>query len=90
MVVTAVEGLTLIDLAVSFERALLAQNKSPRPVKSYMEVVMQFARFLEASEVPGQVGLVGREHFESDLADVLSKWKPATLANRYRSLQQFF
>jgi len=77
-------------LAPSFRRALLAANKAPRTIDSYQEAVTLFARFLEATGMPMQVEAIRREHVEAFLADILERFKPATAANKYRSLQQFF
>ena len=77
-------------LAPSFRRALLAANKAPRTIDSYMEAVTLFARFLEATGMPMQVQGIRREHVESFLADILERFKPATAASKYRSLQQLF
>jgi len=77
-------------LARSFNRSLLAQNKSPRTIQSYGEAVRLFGEFLAAQGMPTNVADIHREHVESFLADVLAHWKPTTAANRYRSLQQFF
>ena len=80
----------VVNLAPSFRRALLAANKAPRTIDSYMEAVRLFARFLEARGMPLQVGAIRREHVEAFLADILERFKPATAANKFRSLQQFF
>ncbi len=40
--------------------------------------------------MPLQVGAIRREHVEAFLADILERFKPATAANKFRSLQQFF
>lgn len=77
-------------LAPSFRRALRAANKAPRTIDSYMEAVTLFARFLEATGMPMQVQAIHREHVEGFLADILERFKPATAASKYRSLQQFF
>jgi site-specific recombinase XerD len=77
-------------LAPSFRRALLAANKAPRTIDSYMEAVTLFDRFLEATGMPMQVQAIHREHVEGFLADILKRFKPATAASKYRSLQQFF
>jgi hypothetical protein len=36
------------------------------------------------------VGAIHREHLEAFIEDQLVRPKPASVANRYRSLQQFF
>jgi site-specific recombinase XerD len=77
-------------LARSFERSLLAANRSPRTVQSYLEAVRLFGEYLTAQGMPTNCNDIHREHVESFMADLLEKWKPATAANRYRSLQAFF
>jgi site-specific recombinase XerD len=78
----------LPDLARSFERHLRAENKSDRTVETYLEAV----RLLKAFLAPRGVGLAeaDRAQIEAFLADLLARWKPATAANRYRSLKVFY
>ncbi len=40
--------------------------------------------------MPLKVADLSREHVKSFIAHLLDNWKPATAANRFRSLQQFF
>jgi site-specific recombinase XerD len=40
--------------------------------------------------MPTNCGAIWREHIETFTAELLAKYKPATAANRYRSLQAFF
>jgi site-specific recombinase XerD len=75
----------------SFERHLKPKNLSPRTIKTYMEACNLFARFLEDRAMPRLVANVKREHVEAWLADMLDRGQtPATAANRYRSISQFF
>ena len=78
----------LPDLARSFERHLRAENKSDRTIETYLEAV----RLLKGFLAPRGVSLVeaDRTHIEAFLADLLARWKPATAANRYRSLKVFY
>ncbi len=78
----------LPDLARSFERHLRAENKSERTVETYLEAV----QLLQAYLAQGGVGLAeaDRAHIEAFLANLLARWKPATAANRYRSLKVFY
>jgi site-specific recombinase XerD len=78
----------LPDLARSFERHLRAENKSDRTVETYLEAV----RLLESFLARRSLGLAeaDRSHIEAFLADLLARWKPATAANRYRSLKVFY
>jgi site-specific recombinase XerD len=78
----------LPDLTRSFERHLRAENKSDRTVETYLEAV----RLLQAYLARRGVGLAeaDRTQIEAFLADLLARWKPATAANRYRSLKVFY
>ena len=80
------------DLAVnveSFARHLRAKNLSPRIQQTYHESVMQFASFLASKGMPQELVNIRREHVESFIEDLLTKWKPATANNRFRGLQSF-
>ena len=81
---------TVDNLSASYLRGLQAQNKSPKTVKTYLESLDLLQRFLVAQGMPQQVASIRREHVESFINDVLSRWKPATANNRYRGIQQFF
>ncbi len=75
----------------SFLRHLAAENKSPSTLLTYGLAVQQFADFLRAAGMPTEVDAVTREHVEAFLIDLQQRgWKPSSVANRYRSLQQFF
>lgn len=76
--------------AASFARHLRAGNKSPRTIKSYLDAVARLDTFLAERGMPRQVAALHREHVESFIEDQLTRLRPATAANRYRSLQQFF
>jgi site-specific recombinase XerD len=76
--------------ARSFARHLRAENKSPATITSYMAAVNDFDRFLEATGMPRRLAAIRREHIEAYIESLLGRLKPASAANRYRSLQQFF
>ena len=76
--------------ARGFELSLVAGNKRPNTIKSYLEAVEQLDAFLRAHGTPHDVENIRREHVESFQADQLARLKPASATNRYRSLQQFF
>ncbi|MGD0115924.1 MAG: tyrosine-type recombinase/integrase [Dehalococcoidia bacterium] len=81
------------DIAVnaqSFTRALRAANLSPRTVHSYGEAVDLLGRFLADRGMPVYVASITREHVETFISNLLESHRPATAANRFRSLQQFF
>jgi site-specific recombinase XerD len=87
---TAVSVPTMEVLVASFRRHLKATNAAPRTIQSYLEAVEQFQDFLIQRGMPTDTAAIAREHVESYLEDVLSKWKPTTALARYKSLQAFF
>lgn len=73
-----------------FARHLRAGNRSPATITSYMAAIRHFDTFLAGAGMPRAVGVIRREHVEAFIEDQLARLKPASAANRYRSLQQFF
>ena len=78
------------DLIPSWERSLRAANKAPRTRQGYAEAARQFAAFAEANGMPLEAARLRREHVERFIDHLVQTYKPATAANRFRSLQQFF
>src|SRR5688572_10855778 len=78
------------QLAQSFRRSLLAENKAPRTVETYAEAIRLFGDFLATNGMPTVPRHIKREHVEAFIAELLTRAKPATASNRYRALQQFF
>jgi site-specific recombinase XerD len=76
--------------AASFARHLRAGNKAPATIKGYLDAVALLDAFLAERAMPRSVAALHREHVEAFVADQLARLKPASAANRYRSLQQFF
>ena len=66
--------------------SLRARNKSPRTIQSYEESALQLIRHAGATSVDE----LHRRAIEGYLADIAGRFKPATVAVRFRSLQQFF
>lgn len=81
---------TLADLLVSFERHLRAENKSERTIDGYLRAGRQFAAWLQAKGLPTDVAEISPDHVREYLGEQLRRWKPATAAHNYRSLQQVF
>ena len=81
---------TVRDFAPSFERHLLAGNRRPRTLQTYLYAVSEFADFLERQGMPAAVAHLRREHVEAYIADLLTRVKPATASIRFRALQQFW
>ena len=77
-------------LAKSFQRSLVAANKSPNTVKAYTEAVRLFGEFLTAKGMPTAVESITREHVEEFLTDQLRRWRPATAAARHKGLRVYF
>ncbi len=80
----------LADLIPSWERSLYAANKAPRTRQGYGEAGRQLNAFLEANAMPTEVAKLRREHVEHFIDHLVQSYKPATAANRFRSLQQLF
>ncbi len=74
----------------SFGRHLRAGNRSPMTITTYAKAVRQLDAFLADRGMPRTVAAIRREHVEAFIADLLGRRRPATAANRYRSVQQFF
>ena len=77
-------------LAKSFERSLLAANRSPATIRIYSISVQQLGTFLERRGMPLVVASITREHVEEFISDVLRRNKPASAETRYRGVQAFF
>ena len=79
---------SVADLVHSFELHRRAENKAVRTIETYLDALQLAARFLEARGV--ELEQARREDIEAFIADQLDRWKPATAANRYRSLRVFY
>lgn len=77
-------------LLPSFQRHLRAENRAERTVQSYTEATEQFVRHLKDQGRPSAVDELTKGDCEGFVADLLARWTPATAANRFRGLQQFF
>jgi site-specific recombinase XerD len=78
-------------LRESFLRHLAAENRSPSTRITYGAAVDLLATFLDGTGEPLELATIRRADIEAFLIDLRDRGqRPATLANRYRSLQQFF
>jgi site-specific recombinase XerC len=75
----------LASLLRQWSRSLRARNRSPRTVETYTDSAQELAAFARKHAHED----LDRALIEDYLADQASRWKPATVAFRYRSLQQF-
>jgi hypothetical protein len=73
-------------LAKSFERGLLAANRTPATIRIYTISVKQLGEFLEARGMPLVLAAITREHVEEFLIDVQRRTSPATAETRYRGI----
>ena len=78
------------DYLTSFGIALRARNRAPRTIKTYRLAVDQFAAFADEQGYPTVLDKITRRHLEHHLADLIDRRSPATAAQRYASLRQFF
>jgi site-specific recombinase XerD len=78
------------SLAESWRISLQARNLSPKTLGTYTESLESYTAFVTANGMPTQVGSISREHIDAWLADLASKWRPATVRNRYTGIKQFF
>jgi site-specific recombinase XerD len=78
------------SLLPSWQRSMRAARRSPRTVQSYTEAAEQLQDFLVRCGMPTAVDSIAREHVESFIEDLDTRFKPATVGVRFRSLQQLF
>lgn len=70
----------------SFERHLRLKNLAPNTISTYIKHVRWFATWAG----PVDVAQLTREHLEDYVIHLQATTAPATVATRFRSLQQFF
>jgi site-specific recombinase XerD len=90
MEATAETGGNLEALASSFRRSLIAQNKAARTIQTYLEALGQLEMHLLEAGHSTLVREVRREDIEDYLSELVARHRPATAANRFKSLRVFF
>lgn len=81
----------LVPLRDSFSRHLRAENKAPSTQVTYAKAIDQFIAYGADSGMPRAASAIRREHVERFIVALQERgMAPATVAQRYRSLQQFF
>jgi site-specific recombinase XerC len=80
----------ILALLPSWQRSLRAARRSPRTVQSYTESAEQLSDFLVRQGMPVAVASIRREHVEAFIEDLDSRFRPATVGVRFKSLQQMF
>ncbi|MDP8978826.1 MAG: phage integrase N-terminal SAM-like domain-containing protein, partial [Actinomycetota bacterium] len=74
------------ELARSWKRSLRARNRADRTIATYLDAVAR----LDVYAREHRLDPFARRTIEAHLADLTDRAKPATVASRYRSLQQWF
>ena len=75
----------LDSLLRQWSRSLRARNRSGRTIETYTDTAEHLAAFAREHDHAD----LDRALIEDYLADLADRWKPGTVAFRYRSLQQF-
>lgn len=83
-------GPDIATLAASWQRSLLALNRSPRTISGYLEILAGFTAWLSAERLPTAVTAIGRDVMQAYLAHKVGVTRPATAATHYRYLLQFW
>lgn len=73
-------------LLKSFELHLRSENKSPKTIRSYIDTARLLADFHAGKPLLD----IDSDGIKAFIADQLERWRPATAAVRFRSLQQFY
>lgn len=76
----------LPDAIRRFERHLRLKNLSPNTITTYIKHLTWMTRWLG----PADLDQITTDRLEDYVAHLQATTRPATVANRYRSLQQFF
>jgi len=90
MTVTASTIGDMATLVPDWERSLRARNRAASTVKGYGRAARSFIQFLEQSGMPTQVSRVTRDSVECFIGEQLKVLAPATVAVRFKALQQLF
>jgi len=78
------------DLLPSFERHLLAKNRSPRTITNYLGAATTFEEFLVDAGHSTNLEDIGRRQIEEFIVHQLDRRSASTSATRFRCLQQYF
>jgi site-specific recombinase XerD len=81
---------TLSTLTPSFRRALLAGNKSPRTVTTYLSALKALEAHLVAQGHTAEAATIDRHAMEAFLMDRMEYYRPASVSVEFRALQQFW
>lgn len=83
-------GIDIETMAVSFGRALRAENKALNTIRAYESTLRTFTAFLRDQGMPLDVANITREHVESYILHVLETSAASTAQQRYMALSRFF
>jgi site-specific recombinase XerD len=80
----------LQDMISSFELHLLAERKSPKTIRTYIEAAQWFAATLLIAAGVTDWAEVTARHVQQWIADLAGRYSGAYASNQFRALQQFF
>lgn len=83
-------GVDVAGAAESYIRSCKARGLSPETIAIYRAELARLDTFLHEQGMPRDVGLVRREHIETWLADLATRFKPASVSMSFRSARTFF
>lgn len=79
-------GVTIAESADSWRRSMVADNKAPKTISTYLFAIKRLVAYLGDREV----GKVTRKDHEAWLAHELETLKPSSVATLYRSTRSFW
>lgn len=80
----------LLAVRASWERALLAENKSPATITGYLNTLDTFRAFCAREGISLTLQGITSEECKAFIAEQTTTRKPATAATRFRNLCQFW
>lgn len=83
-------GLPLLDLLPSFDDELRSRNRTERTRELYRVAAIRLSAWLEADELPTEVGTIDHKVLRRYFADLADELGPSTVALHYRSLRAIF
>jgi len=84
------KALTIPELAGSYRRQLVAENKADKTLLAYMSALSVLCQWLTARGRTLKIDTITRADIQDFVAEQLKGHKPATASNRFRSLKTFF
>lgn len=80
----------LRDVPPDCTLSLQAAHRSVQPIRCYASALLLFNQYLREQRFPRAIDAIEPRHVEAFITDHVERLRPATAANRYRPLLQFF